>query len=134
MQNNTIRMLSGVGSAVMLLLLTGCESTPKDERSQGTVIDDEHLAENVRHALDNEPVYKFTDVHINTYAGVVQLSGFATLQSQKSRAQQVTENVNGVRQVVNGIALKPTMQATGRMNSQPAYSDASDQNAAPAQK
>ena len=132
MQNKTIQMLSGICSAAALLWLTGCQSTPKDGRSAGTMMDDEHITENVRHALDKEPA-KFPDVNINTFAGVVQLSGFTILQSEKNRAQQLTENVSGVRQVVNGIIVKPPKQPTGPVNSQPSYSNLPDQNAAPAQ-
>lgn len=138
MRNNRIRTLAGIGSAVILLLLTGCQSTPRDERSAGTIVDDNQITDNVRKALDDEPVYKFTDVNVNTFAGVVQLSGFATIQGQKTRAQQLAENVNGVRQVVNGITLKPQpMSATGRSSGMTYYDDpptASAESAAPAQK
>lgn len=134
MRNNRIRMLSGAGMAVMLLVLTGCQTTAsRDERSAGTVLDDNQITENVRSALDNEPVYKFNDVNVNTFAGVVQLSGFANVQGQKDRAQQLAQNVNGVRQVVNGITIKPQqMQATGRSQA-PIYDDPPDTSAAPSE-
>ena len=133
MRNNRIRMLTGIGSAIMLLWFTGCQTTnTRDERSEGTVLDDNQITDNVRHALDTDPVYKFSDVNVNTFAGVVQLSGFATIQNQKDRAQRVAENVNGARQVVNGITLKPTpMQATGGRSST-IYDDPPGDTAAPA--
>ena len=96
------------------------------------MMDDKYITENVRHAFNNEP-YKFTDVSITTYAGVVELTGFTIVQDQKNRAQQLTENVNGVRQVVNGIIVRPPMQPTGPTNSQAIYSNLPDQHAAPAQ-
>jgi hypothetical protein len=133
MQNKTFRMLSGICSAAALLWLTGCQSTPKDGRSAGTMMDDKDITENVRHAFNNEPAYKFTDVSITTYAGVVELTGFTIVQDQKNRAQQLTANVYGVRQVVNGIIVRPPMQPTGPVNSQAISSNLPDQNAAPPQ-
>lgn len=125
MQNNRTRIIAMIGLAAMLLPLAGCQTNEtKDERSAGRVVDDKHITENVRKALDSEPVYKFTDVNINTFAGVVQLSGFATIQSQKERAGQLAQTVDGVTQVNNNISLKPQLQPTGRTEAPIYNSDA----------
>src|SRR5215475_11636843 len=100
MQNNRTRIITSIALAAMLLPLVGCQTEEKkDDRSAGRVMDDEHITENVRARLDSEPVYKFTDVNVRTFAGVVQLSGFATIQSQKDRAGQLAQTVPGVTQV-----------------------------------
>ena len=124
MQNRKIRILSGVGVAVILLLATGCQSESHDERSEGRVIDDKNITATVKNDLDKDPTYKFDRVGVNTFGGIVQLSGFVNTADEKNRAQEVAENVNGVKQVNNGIALKPLMQPTSRKNSaQEIYSE-----------
>jgi len=100
-----------------VLLVAGCQTTPKDERSAGQVVDDKNITKQVKHDLDTEPVYKFTDVDVTTYSGIVQLSGFATVEAQKDRAGELAAQVDGVQKVINGISLKPSPTPTGRMNS-----------------
>ncbi len=124
MRNYRIRMLSSVGSALVMLILAGCQTSSKDERSEGRALDDKDITENVEKALQNEPTYKFTDVQVSTFAGIVQLSGFVNVEGQKMRAQQITLNTEGVREVVNGLTLKPMMPATARVTvAQPIYAE-----------
>src|SRR3954470_4953131 len=110
-------VLRGAAALTAVVLLAGCETSHHDERSEGRVVDDKQLSEHVKKALDTEPVYKFTDVNVSTFGGIVQLSGFVNIDDQKSRAGEVTARVPGVIQVENGIALKPApMSPTGRTN------------------
>jgi len=129
MRNKNIGMFSSVGVAALLLLATGCQTTSSthDERSEGRVIDDKEITSNVEKNLDRDPTYKFTDVNVQTFAGVVQLSGFVNIAAQKQRAQEIAQNIDGVQKVDNGLTLKP-MAATGRQNSsQPIYSEPENQ-------
>lgn len=109
MRNNKIRMFCGVGAAATLLIMSGCQSTPKDERSEGRALDDKHITAHVEKGLEQEPTYKFNGVDVSTFAGVVQLSGFVNTDGQRIRAQQIAEDTDGVKEVKNGIALKPLM-------------------------
>ena len=118
MRNNRIRTLATISSAVILLLATGCQTTTHS---------DDKITSSVRKSLDNDPAYRFPDVGVNTHDGVVQLSGFVSVQGQKVRAQQLAEYTPGVRKVINGIALKPRLTATGRHA--PAYGSAPPQQA-----
>lgn len=102
--------------------LTGCESMNRHsgERTAGRALDDKTISATVRHDLDREPVYKFTDVDVKTFDGVVQLSGFVTTDDQKRRAGDIARQAEGVNQVVNNITLKPSgnnnLAPTGRPN------------------
>jgi len=132
MRTNTIRMLSGVGAAIMLLAVTGCQTTNhNDERSEGRVVDDKDITASVQKSLDQDPTYKFHDVNVNTFAGVVQLSGFVNIDAQRTRAQDIAQNTDGVAKVVNGIALKPMMQPTGRAPVERMYSEPAQAPAPP---
>jgi osmotically-inducible protein OsmY len=105
--------MQSIGVVAMLLAVSGCESEQHsgDQRSEGRTIDDKALTENVQNNLKNEPVYKFDNVEAKTFGGIVQLSGFVDTEAQKDRAGEVAQHVPGVREVENGIALKPPPMA-----------------------
>lgn len=84
--------------------LTGCQS---EDRTAGTRLDDRLTEHRVKSALDHAPVYKFTDLHVQVYDGIAQLSGFADTPEQKQYATKIASQVQGVRQVLDGIAVKP---------------------------
>ena len=82
----------------------------------GRTLDDKTITSTVKHDLNREPVYKFSDVDVRTYDGVVQLSGFVDTNEQKQRAGDIARQAEGVTQVVNNITLKPqgNLQPTSR--------------------
>jgi len=132
MRKNTMQKIFCASTVAMLVAMTGCETTPKDERSEGRTLDDKHITENVEKSLQKEPTYKFSEVKVSTFAGIVQLSGFVNTDNEKSRAEDIAENTDGVKQVVNGIALKPEMPATGRNSQSRIYSEPSNAVTPPA--
>jgi hypothetical protein len=105
--------LLGITAAVALTV-TGCVTQGDDNRTAGRVVDDNAITRNIESNLRGEPVFKFGDVDVKTYSGVVQLSGFVTTDEQKRRAAEIAQNVPGVNQVVNAITLKPQLSPTGR--------------------
>ena len=46
------------------------------------------------------------EVKVETLNGMVQLSGFVNSQEEKSRAEQIARNVQGVQNVKNNISVK----------------------------
>src|SRR4051812_44342425 len=103
-------VVTSLGAAVAVLGLSGCESwghRSSDERSAGRVVDDSRLTHTVQTELRNEPVFKFGDVDVKTYAGVVQLNGFVNTEDQKRRAAEIAQQTPGVNQVINNLTLKP---------------------------
>src|SRR5258708_6530678 len=114
-----IILINGITIAVIAGGLTGCKSywwqTKSSERSTGRMVDDKHITSVVKKKLASEPVYKFDDVDVKTFDGVVQLSGFVNNDEQKERAAQIAQQVEGVGRVVNGITLKSEVtSSTGR--------------------
>jgi hypothetical protein len=91
-------------AAAAILVLTGCASSK--DRTVGRTIDDRMVKGKVEDALKEEPVYKFEDVRVSTYNGIVQLSGWANSEEQKARAAEIASKVEGVHEVVNNISLK----------------------------
>src|SRR5689334_15497279 len=94
------------------LLASGCNrydntaaGTPgtvvKGTRTETQLSGDEQLARQVRSTLDSDPAYKFPNVNVSVFKGVVQLSGFAATTDQKGRAADLAKTVGGVRDVEN---------------------------------
>ncbi|HYG22702.1 MAG TPA: BON domain-containing protein [Verrucomicrobiae bacterium] len=115
-----LALIGGASALMAITALTGCESSRHSDRTAGRTLDDKMITRDVQDRLETEPIYKFTDVDVKTFAGVVQLSGFVSTDEQKQRAGDIARQVTGVTQVVNNISLKPTtgtgLTATGRTN------------------
>ena len=106
-------MCFGLSALIMLsVVATGCKTEVRDERSAGRIEDDKHINENVQNGLKTDPTYKFNDVSVSTFAGIVSLGGFVNTEDQRQRAVTVARTTSGVREVSNGISLKPQPMAT----------------------
>jgi osmotically-inducible protein OsmY len=93
----------GIGSP---LVLSACSSTPTSE-SAGQYVDDATITTKVKADFVSDKTVDATDIKVDTYKGVVQLSGFAKSQAEINRAVQIARSVNGVHSVKNDIALRP---------------------------
>lgn len=93
------------GVVVATLLLAACAETPTQE-STGQYIDDTAITTQVKAALVNDAQVSALDVGVETYKGVVQLSGFVNSSQEKARAENLARNVKGVKDVENNINLK----------------------------
>ncbi len=56
--------------------------------------------------LDNKNT-SGTRINVDSYQGVVQLSGFARSEDEKAAATKVAEGVDGVKKVLNSVAVAP---------------------------
>ena len=99
------KTLSAAFLAIALVSVVGCAST---SQSQGTgeYIDDAVITTRVKAALFDEPVIKAHEINVETFKGVVQLSGFVSSQSEINRAVEVASGVSGVTSVKNDMRLK----------------------------
>jgi len=72
----------------------------------GRVVDDSVITGKVKAALVADPTTKAHQISVETFKGVVQLSGFVDSSEAKSRATQVAETVEGVKDVKNDLELR----------------------------
>ena len=92
-------------AAVALTAMVGCASTPKQE-STGQYVDDSAITTKVKAAIFHEPSLKSAEINVETFKGVVQLSGFVSSQANINEAVEVARGVSGVRSVKNDMRLK----------------------------
>ncbi len=97
--------VSAVFLAVTLASAVGCSSTPQKEGT-GQYIDDSVITAKVKAALIESPVTKATEINVETFKGIVQLSGFVTSQDAANKAVDLARGVSGVKSVTNDMRLK----------------------------
>jgi len=90
---------------VTLLTSVACSSTPKQEGT-GEYVDDSVITTKVKAAVFNEPMLKSAEINVETFKGVVQLSGFVSSQSAANKAVEVVRSVSGVKSVKNDMRIK----------------------------
>ena len=108
MENLAVKQLKCISTfffAVLLMSVVGCASTSKQEGT-GEYVDDTVITTKVKGAIFNEPTLKSAEINVETFKGVVQLSGFVSTQANIYKAAEVARNVNGVTNVKNDMRLK----------------------------
>ena len=103
--NRIIRKLALIASAFAVVTLLGCAPTATREGT-GEYVDDTVITTKVKAAILNEPTLKSAEINVETFKGVVQLSGFISSPAAKSRAVEVTRAVGGVKSVKDDMRIK----------------------------
>jgi hyperosmotically inducible protein len=88
-----------------LVLAPGCASTAT-KASTGEYIDDSVITTKVKAALVRDDSTPGSAIKVETFKGVVQLSGFVDTAPQKVEAGVVAGRIEGVKEVVNNITVK----------------------------
>lgn len=101
-----LKYISTIFLALMLATALGCASTSKKEGT-GEYVDDTVITTKVKAAVFNEPSLKSYEINVETYKGVVQLSGFVNSEADIKKAVEVARSVEGVTSVKNDMRLKP---------------------------
>jgi len=93
---------------VLLMLiasLVACASTSKQEGA-GEYVDDSVITTRVKSLLAAEDFLKSFEISVETYKGIVQLSGFVDSQKAVDKAGQIARSVQGVKSVKNNLIVK----------------------------
>ena len=93
---------------VLLMLIStfvACASTRTHE-SSGEYVDDSVITTKVKSLLAEDDFLKSFQISIETYKGIVQLSGFVNSQQAVDKAGQIARSVKGVISVKNNLNVK----------------------------
>ncbi len=102
---NQLKNVSTFFLVILLASMLGCASTAKHEGT-AEYIDDSIITTNVKAAILNEPSLKVAEINVETFKGVVQLSGFVHDKADISKAVEVARHVKGVKSVKNDLLSK----------------------------
>ena len=93
---------------VLLMLIAtfvACAST-RTQESAGEYVDDSVITTKVKAELAGDDFLKSFQISVETFKGVVQLSGFVNSQQAADKAGQIARSVNGVTSVKNNLVVK----------------------------
>lgn len=99
------KLFSAAFLAVALMFVVGCASTSKHEGT-GEYADDSIITTKVKAAIFNDATLKVSEINVETFKGVVQLSGFVGSEAEANKAAAIARSVGGVKSVRNDIRLK----------------------------
>jgi osmotically-inducible protein OsmY len=103
---NKTTLIKRIGTGVLVAaLMAGCASGPT-QSSTGEYIDDSAITAWVKTAIFNDPTLKTAQIGVESYKGVVQLSGFVDSKEAVAKATQVASSVKGVKSVRNSLIVK----------------------------
>ena len=99
------KYLSAIFLAITLVSVVGCSSTSRQEGT-GEYVDDSVITTKVKAAIFNEPTLKVAEINVETFKGVVQLSGFVSSHAAANKAVELARSVKGVVSVKNDMRVK----------------------------
>ena len=94
-----------VASIGLITFTGGCAAT-STSASTGEFVDDSSITLKVKSAFVRDPAVSAMKVSVETFKGVVQLSGFVNTAEEKAQAGRVAAAVKGVTDVKNNIVIK----------------------------
>ena len=90
---------------MLIATLVACASTSK-QSGMGEYVDDSVITDKVKTMLAADDFFKSFEISVQTYKGIVQLSGFVDSQKAVDRASEVARGVGGVKSVTNNLIVK----------------------------
>ena len=101
MRNALLATVLAFGLSGALAVSTGCGKTV------GQALDDATITTRVKTALLNDPDVAGTRIDVDTFKGVVTLSGAVKSKTEESKAIQLAQRTPGVSDVKSTLQLVP---------------------------
>jgi hyperosmotically inducible protein len=96
----------GAGALTHKPGITAASASKKE--SPGEYIDDSVITAKVKAAILEEASLKSAEINVETYKGIVQLTGFVSSRAAINKAAAVAKGVKGVKSVKSKMILKGT--------------------------
>ena len=109
--NANPRTLLSAALVAIAAAVSGCASDapPENRRTTGEFSSDAALTAKVKSAIATDVGARTAAaINIETYRGVVQLTGFVDSREQAAKAEDAAKKVEGVRSVKNDVRIKST--------------------------
>ena len=100
-----LKRFYALSAAIAMATTLGCASTPRSEGT-GEYVDDTVITAKVKSAIFGEATLKSAEINVETFKGIVQLSGFVRSQANVNTAVAVAQNVHGVKSVKSDMLIK----------------------------
>jgi osmotically-inducible protein OsmY len=90
---------------VLIAFLAACAAT-RTQESTGEYVDDSVITTKVKTLLAGDDFLKSFQIGVESFKGVVQLSGFVNSQKAVDKAVEITRSVKGVISIKNDLIVK----------------------------
>ena len=90
---------------MLIAIFAACAPTRTHE-STGEYVDDSVITTKIKAELAEDNFLKSFQISVETYKGIVQLSGFVNSQEAVNKAGQIARSVKGVNSVKNNLIVK----------------------------
>jgi hypothetical protein len=108
--NQTILLAVFLSCALSIEFLPGGGSAMTSNNTEDN-IDDANITAVVKSTLSEDTLTHLTHVNVDTHRGVVALNGLVEYSDQKERAEELARQVDGVRSVINNLAIISGLKA-----------------------
>ncbi len=98
-------LIAAVAAAASLTALPGC-AVSREQSTVGEYIDDATITAKVKARFVEDKSVDASAISVETLSGEVILSGFAKSSAEKTRAQELAQQVKGVRAVKNSLEVR----------------------------
>lgn len=99
-------LLAASCAAVLALATAGCAVT-RGQESVGAYVDDATITTQIKSRMVSNKEVDANSIRVETLNGVVMLSGFAKNNAERSTAESIARDVNGVKSVKNEVLVRP---------------------------
>lgn len=103
--NTFLKAVTAGFLALTLLAIGGCAST-EDRQGTGEYFDDAVITTKVKAAILADPTLHVSEISVETFENVVQLSGFVSSAEAARQAVVVAGDVAGVKSVRNDMRIR----------------------------
>jgi len=104
MKNRNVFMRNFV---LMILIASFVACAPTSKQSgTGEYVDDSVITTKVKTLLAADDFLKSFEISVETYKGIVQLSGFVDSQTAVNKAGETARSVGGVKSLKNDLIVK----------------------------
>lgn len=91
--------------AAVTLFGAGC-AVVRQQETVGAYVDDTTITTQIKARMAKDPMVAATSISVETLKGEVMLSGFAKSTSERTQAEVIARDVNGVKRVRNDIVVR----------------------------
>ena len=102
---NQLKRFSAILLAAAFVSAVGCAGSATQE-STGEYVTDTWITTKVKASLAEDRTVKAHEVNVETFKGVVQLSGFVGSSAEMYQAVRIATGIKGVTSVRNDIRIK----------------------------
>jgi osmotically-inducible protein OsmY len=91
---------------IMLIATFAACAATRTQESTGEYVDDSVITTKVKSLLAEDDFLKSFQISVESFKGMVQLSGFVNSQKAVDKAAEIARSVKGVKSIKNNLIVK----------------------------